>query len=478
MNSSRLVRCMISELSLSGNYDLKNQVNCCVLNIYDDNLLKKHISKRFAFSEAQELKSDPYMHELFSIEKRLIIENEQGILDEYQFVESKLSASQNSSNPIYCDCYQNSGCEARLYFLGEYYIPILLKLSDHPFFYSTLDASEKSLQWILRMTGDPFALDRKISEERQNSGNATLRKATCFNMQLSPGHYIEDELPFVYKASKYLSSDSDLAVYYTRGFGFEIPEHLRCRSVGYSSRAEVIEQFNLSPNWFIPNITRNIGYEDIPINFSDIAQRSPYNISNEDPRIIKFAFGVRLDGRNGYRFEFGPGELRNLCRLLEEEYFEKHNKRIMLHPILDFSIKDYDESLVNLDLLGRETSLLLKFNKSIGCELQSTLNLDLPAKLRMLGETAFGIYPHGSGGSPYVAFMNDRPLFAHNFDATPLTDGYFDRMFHVLKNDKVIFNKSNLFSLEQFTRVEENSWTLELSIDLAKFILSKVSASV
>jgi hypothetical protein len=452
----------ISEVHVIGHMTPVASIPYSIRNRIETRLVYEHIKSEFVSRDFYELVQDPYLYELFSSEKTLNFGSDAAC--QYQFCYSKIFPTSSRSAPIVVDFYGEGLRFIYVFRLGEYYVPALVADDQAGRLYSYLDATEKSAAWIRRMAGQIVPILDQCRVISREDVDLPLTKSSAFNLQQSPGHYLEDEYPFIYKLSKYLKSDSSLNLYFTQGLGFRLWGSL-AKKVRYEpSRAALFSDFNNANHWFIPNVTRNIGVETRDITLWELAQNGelqrtpPASIVGSDE--LWFAFGHRFIARDGIFFRLPPEKLEELSDALSHNLSEHYKKNIKCRPIIDFSVKDSDYE-ISVD--ETEQNYIAECTVRFGLCLLNTLRLPLEDKLSVLNKAQFGIYPYGSGCSVFASFFDDRPLFVHNHELGSIktANDYISSQFKVLDNPAIFFSQSNLHVLKDSFR-SEAEWTIDI----------------
>ncbi len=461
-----------AEIGSDGRLTDNDSIKFIINNIFSAAELHRHIKKEKTLSDFQELATDPYLLELFS-EKKILSIVELGQTQNYGFVTSKIFPTQNNSAPIVVDFYQCEGETICILRLGEYYAPVILVTPARNRVFTYLDASEKSKKWFQRIVGSLPSLLQHCESEIEKGIFLYSGKATGINLQRSPGHYIEDELPFAYKLSKYLAGTSNLEVFYTPGLGFELDERLASRVAYFATRQRLFDHFNNGSYWFIPNVTRNIGYEDSTLEFIELSGRKVFSSSTNTIRNKQtkfFAFGHRFIPRDGKTFIFSAHDLRQLCIALAEIDHACTGIKYSYVPVLDFDLFDCDDEI---DPFSVQYGFLAEVIKIFDQAIPNTLNLPLRKKIEVLRMCDFGVYPHGSGLGVFYTFLNSKTLLVHNYRSEGLMSisDYIKDQFKVLENPYIQFNKNSAHILTESVCGTDLTWTLDLN-NAAKEIYS------
>jgi hypothetical protein len=466
---------IISLLSRARDDDVLEPITEIALNqiyIYPSPNTENRNDERTAEDEKIVL-CDPYLHEALCVDKYLMTNDNSDADSALRFIYSKIIQSKSNSIPIVIDYYiAISGDWIASLRVGEYYSQCLFYFSINDALFSSLTAVSENFNWLTKKLGTLNDLRGAIitlyEGYRQHH-----QKAIAFNLQLSPGHYVEDELPGVYKINKYINLLGECKFLFTPGIGFWPQDILLERCLKFDSRRSIYDYLNKMSHWFVPAITQNIGPERSPIQYSDLAFKKPHiAIKTPESTTIFFAFGHRFSLREERMFVCSAEQVHELVFCLQERANNGVSVSspgyLRFKPILDFRIFDYD-SLVEDDdeatsaIKSAEHKFLLECERVFGFLPLSTLNCDHRHKANLLSQCTFGIYPYGSGTATFMSLLNDRPLFNHNHpDLKYVGDkNYFDIMFRVIDKGQFIFSKDNLISaMSAVYSVSDTSWSI------------------
>jgi hypothetical protein len=417
--------------------------------------------------------------ELLSYKKELIFNNQS-----YFFVHSKIFPSKSHSTPILADYFSREGNHWIVVFrAGEYFRELVFYQPSSEIVTTSLSGSEDDTDWIDKKFGDIQLLVEESVKYLKRSDEPMV-KVVGFNLNLSPGHYLEDELPFSYLITKYFSEDIELEVLHVRGLGIEVQKNLRRLARRFERRCDLYSYVNSRTLNFVPSLARGIGPEHERITYFDLASISDLRIRDIDGTKelltkIYFAFGLRAESRDGLFFRVDGPRLKELCDCLSSQYFQLRQVEVDFEPIIDCSILDSDsevleDPLSQLRLLA-EKDFINDAATAFGKYLRTTYKMNMFEKISQLQICSFGLYPFGSGGQPFHAFFNEKPYFNHNHPtkAEAGSPEYFNIMWSVANDRFLNFDKDNMYPTPNCVVADGNSWEIKPK-DMSLKIISTI----